>query len=1387
MSEQLAGRLSVVESEGVNATAANSSAPGLPLIAASLSAYLPWDRRRAVATGHELSDRASGAALYIDISGFTKFTDEAVERWGPRRAAEEVSQLVNEFCEHAITQVHMYGGSVIGFAGDGITSWFDGDRGRRAAAAALAIDHPSSEQLTAAESIAGRGMPPVTIVLTAGLARRFVVGHPDIQSIDILAGGILDRLATAEKVARPGEVLAGSEIIGWLGSDATLGDWKRDDVTGESFAVISGDPALLATPEQIPDTQLDDDRARDWVLPPVRQRHATAGGRIENELRPACSLFLSFGGIDYDFDNQAAEKLDAFIGWVQSVFSRFGAYVLQIIVGDKGSYLYGAFGAPLAHEDDSLRALRAGGQLLRPPAQLDYITNLKIGLDVGPVLAGSYGGRNRRTYGILGQSVNNAARLMEAAGDGQMLATHDVLAGAAADITGSELPELPALQGVRVMAIDEVHPRRGIERVAGPSLELVGRERELRMSAAQLDKLRRGESGALYIRGPAGMGTSRLLAGLRDRADDLGISVVVGAGDAIERESPFFAFRTVLADLISITSSSDATAIRTALAKRLLDAPATLLPLLNPLLPVPLPESPLTLNMPPQARRDQTYRLIVDAFTDRTDAFEGRVLIIDDAQWLDPASITLLESLTSRVPGLLVAIGARTDVDDGLEPTDPLIEEIVRKADGDVAELGPLGREDVERIAAAAIDADELPDSVAELIVERSGGSPYFAKELAQSLLAEGLVRVQAGRCELVAAPDELGDALPEQLQSGLVAQLDKLTPEQQLIMRSGAVLGSSFDTDLLGAAIDAELDETSINEALARLLDSGFLQSSGADAASGEYRFESTLVRDAAASLVPTASRRQVHLRAANHLEQIGAATRTEHFPLLAHHWDGAGAPQRAADYWAMAGNSASASSFDGNAIAFYRRALDLVTEFDSDIEDFDRSRWELRLGESYVQLQGSDSALGRRWLEEGLRRLGHPVRSRAWTAALAVLPQLMRQTWWRLRGPRSVPPDDGDLLLEASRAFERLVEVYFLAGDRAQSLEASVRSLNLAESAGPSPELARETATFGTMLGIVPLPRLAERYLGRALATVDSTNDRSAMAWVPMVAAFYYAGRGDWANADGLAKRALSVAQESGDLRRYEDALSNLMMQAYLQGDIATGLERANELTNRADERGAELGRAYGLQGKVYCLLDAGRLEEAATAIEELQQIFGASREPVDEGVVADTSALSALLHARTEQWSDARRLADETLAYARRETPSNFSGFATFAAPVEVQLLEAMHRGLDRDLERAIRLSLRGLRRYARRFPVGRPRLHAYTGTLWWMKNRAKKSERDLLASIEHSERLGMRLEEANARHALSSITASSGAGGPQAAAAEQILAELRLKHFVSVLSK
>src|SRR6202012_621530 len=81
------------------------------------------------------------------------------------------------------------------------------------------------------------------------------------------------------------------------------------------------------------------------------------------ELRPAFPVFVNFGGIDYDADESAVEKLDEFVRSAQRILTRYGGNVLHLTLGDKGAYLYGAFGTPVAHEDDAVRACAAALEL----------------------------------------------------------------------------------------------------------------------------------------------------------------------------------------------------------------------------------------------------------------------------------------------------------------------------------------------------------------------------------------------------------------------------------------------------------------------------------------------------------------------------------------------------------------------------------------------------------------------------------------------------------------------------------------------------------------------------------------------------------------------------------------------------------------------------------------------------------------------------------------------------------------------------------------------------------------------------------------------------------------------------------------------------------------
>ena len=176
-------------------------------VADNPQAYLSGDRRRALATGVPLPEHVHGAALFADISGFTPLTEVLARELGPQRGAEELAATLNRLFHAIISDVDRYGGHVIYFSGDATTCWLEGDDGTRATAAGLAIQ--------ATMRAAGRVTTPtgtlielaIKVAIVAGPACRFVVGDPDIQLIDVVAGSIVDELTDAEQLAEKGQTI----------------------------------------------------------------------------------------------------------------------------------------------------------------------------------------------------------------------------------------------------------------------------------------------------------------------------------------------------------------------------------------------------------------------------------------------------------------------------------------------------------------------------------------------------------------------------------------------------------------------------------------------------------------------------------------------------------------------------------------------------------------------------------------------------------------------------------------------------------------------------------------------------------------------------------------------------------------------------------------------------------------------------------------------------------------------------------------------------------------------------------------------------------------------------------------------------------------------------
>lgn len=501
-----------------------------------LAAYLPTDRVHALAGGATLPSRARGTVLFADISGFTPLTEALVRTLGPRRGAEELARQLNEVYDALIIEVDRYGSSVIGFGGDAITCWFDEEL--QIADCELQIEERPNLQSTALRATAcalmmqramarfgGVALPSggiVTLALKAAIAsgtvRRLMVGDPAIQRIDVLAGAALDRVAAVEHLAHRADVMLSPECVRGLGESALIVEW-RADAEGVHFPVIGGlmEPVSPAPwPSLAPGTPRAE-QLRPWLLPDVYARIHSGQGELLPELRPAVALFLRFDGIAYQDDPLAEDKLDRYIRWVQHVLAHYGGTLIQLSSGDKGSYLYVAFGAPTAHEDDARRAVMAALELRAPPSELSFIRTSQLGIASGTMRAGAYGGTTRRTYGALGDSVNLAARLMMAAAPGEVLVSRRVQQAVVDLFAWAELPALHVKGKRTAVPVARLIGARPVPAAtlgyAGP---LIGRADQLAQLQQAITPIFAGQcAGMVYVYGEAGMGKSRLLYELR--------------------------------------------------------------------------------------------------------------------------------------------------------------------------------------------------------------------------------------------------------------------------------------------------------------------------------------------------------------------------------------------------------------------------------------------------------------------------------------------------------------------------------------------------------------------------------------------------------------------------------------------------------------------------------------------------------------------------------------------------------------------------------------------------------------------------------------------------------------------------------------------------------
>lgn len=1170
-----------------------------------LGTYLPQDRLRALITGNILPDRTNGSAIFADISGFTRLTEKLTQTLGPRRGVEALSSQLDAIYGALIDQVECYGGSVISFAGDSIIGWFEEGDSRPASAALRAITCAQNMQVAMQEF----KELSLKIILSTGPARRFVVGDPNIQLMDALAGRTIARLATAERLSQKGEILLDEATLEMVRENVTIREQRTDMGTSETYSVLHAleNPAEGLTLPPLDMEALPAESLRPWLLTPVYQRERAGTTSLLTELRPAVPFFVNFSGIDYDNDEEAEKKLSAFVAHIQRIITKYEAALLQLVIGDKGSYGYAVFGAFTAHEDDAQRAVYAALEIKQTPNQLPYIQSLQTGISLGTLRVGAYGNSTRQTYAALGDDVNLAARLMTTAGPDEILITGRIQVDVSDTFTLEPHEPIPMKgkgEPQSVFAVTGISHHRAT-RLPEPAyrLPMVGRQPELTIIDQKLNLARQGKGQVIGITAEAGMGKSRLIAEVIRLARRRGFVGYGGACQSSGTNTAYLVWQPIWQAFFDLDPEMPQRKQIRLLEGELEDrVPERVdsLPLLGLILDLPLPDNDFTRELEPKDRKSALESLLEECL--RSAASETPLLIVlEDVHWIDALSHDLLETLARVSENLPICYVLAYRPPEIARIQTPRLETLPYFTKIELRDLTASDAEQLIRAKLAMLFPERtgmLPRALADELTQKSQGNPFFIEELINYLHDRGLNPYDRR------ALKEL--ELPASLQTLILSRIDQLTEPLKVTLKVASIIGRVFPFSWLYGYYPSLGEENTVKDHLAQLskLDLTPLDTPDPELA---YLFKHIVTQEVAYESLSYTTRAHLHELLARYLE----ATYPDDAPVevLAYHYSRSDNLSKKREYLRKSGDSARAAYSNTTALDYYRQALasspgdeeaidlhinagsvfQLIGEWEQAREHFQRALYiatarqimpkivecEIKIGNAWTL--HSEYIQAEEWLEKAYN---HAIQINDLAGMCGALCEL-GIIHWRLAH-----------LDQSTKYLQQGIELARQIGDKAKEAYALTVSGQLEAQVGRFSE--------------------SHQIYERALVLAREMNAKRRIAGILNNYANTHYYEGNYEAAQELLEECLAAVREIGDKRGVALALNNLGNIVYLKDDFKTARTYYEESLKLGRESDDKYVKSIALTSLGITLFRQGKLSEADLCY---QESMGLNREMGDQ----------------------------------------------------------------------------------------------------------------------------------------------------------------------------
>lgn len=880
---------------------------------------------------------------------------------------------------------------------------------------------------------------------------------------------------------------------------------------------------------------------------------------------------------------------------------------------------------------------------------------------------------------------------------------------------------------------------------------LSGREQVLSELEHSLTAAHDGSGGLVLLSGESGIGKTFVASEFAARAGRAGVRVVTGecatlATNASTKELSNGAFHPLQGLLQRIGDACrEGGDIE---SQRILGGRASYLAPYEPTLATLAPGEPLLdAQVLPAAAASERALSALKATVREFARGTALLLVLDDLQWADGLTLKWLAELQRDffhgVP-LLILGTFRED-----EAASASLQALVKSGSALSVSLSRLDASGVARMVSDMLAIGTPPPELVTFLLRESEGNPFFVAEYLRFLVLDGHLKRVSGRWQVGSRGDRSAGyesiSIPESLEGLLQQRLAALGSGAASLLQAAAVLGRSFSgadlrrmtgttaEDMIAHLHEAQ--ERHVLEPLAGELDS--------------YRFAHDRLRVAAYSSMSPVQAEALHLQAASALVASASAALPRSSE-IAQHFRLGGDSRSALLHFEKAADAAVAKSAQRDASLLFREALEIAAELGG-VSEQRLARWHYELGAALHDM--GEFQLGNVELERALHLIGYRVPKSKSALPLKVTLDVVRQFLHRLFPSRRLhqQAEESPRLLSAARAFDRLQQSYYYTGDVLRMLYACLRTLNLTESASPSPELTVAYANAHAVAGILPSRKLVGIYHQRAMTNIARAPDAVSETYFLTLSGVYLTGIGAWADARATLTRALDISEKLNFARRSRELTGAIGVLEYYAGDFRVSRRQADALYAIAMDKDAHT-QAWALLLRAQAALAQGEYDVALASAREASKHSEGLGQP--ERIWAWSLEGAASLRHGNRDEADA--ISRKTVREIQLAPPVNHYTIGAYAVCAEVRLALLREPKIKADpaAHRLAKQACGALNKLTRIFPVAKPPALLMEGLREQRIGDLAKAARLMEASRSTALALGMRYDAARAAFALAS---------------------------------